>query len=111
MAKRKPTDKVQLPVRMLEMLRADLEKSAKVNGVSLNAEVVARLQHSLLEDEAQRNHEALRDLLNSLKEMLINQQRELVELRGQQSALSSMAGPLGGREMLGPSSTEDDDNA
>lgn len=47
MAKRKPTARVQVPIRMLESLRAALEKSAKARGVSLNSEVVARLDRSL----------------------------------------------------------------
>ena len=47
MAKRKPTDKVQLKVRLQENLRADLERAAKKNGVSLNQEIVNRLAWSL----------------------------------------------------------------
>ena len=84
MAKRKPTDKVQLPVRMQEMVRADLERSAETNGVSLNAEVVARLQASLLGDEQEKNFNSLRETLEILKSMLELQQKELAELRAAQ---------------------------
>ena len=91
MPKRKPTDKVQLPVRMQEMLRADLEKSAKANGVSLNAEVVARLQASLLGDQLQENYESLRSTLTALQKIMMTQQTELAGLR------SALSGGLGGR--------------
>lgn len=50
--KRKPTDRAQLPIRVRESLRARLEKSAKARGVSLNAEIVRRLEQSVgKEDE------------------------------------------------------------
>jgi hypothetical protein len=47
MARRKASARVQVPVRMLEAMRAKLEKSAKARGVSLNGEIVGRLQQSL----------------------------------------------------------------
>ena len=47
MARRKATAKVQVPIRMLERLRAQLEKSAKARGASLNGEIVHRLEQSL----------------------------------------------------------------
>jgi hypothetical protein len=48
MVKRKPTETVQVPVRMQERLRAALEKAAKERGekTSLNSEVVRRLEDS-----------------------------------------------------------------
>ena len=48
MDKRKPTETVQVPVRMQERLRAALEKAAKERGekISLNSEVVRRLEDS-----------------------------------------------------------------
>ena len=53
MARRKATAKVQVPVRMPEALRAQLERSAKAKGptVSLNAEIVHRLTQSFLQEE------------------------------------------------------------
>ena len=46
MAKRKPTQIVQVGTRMPESLRARLEKAAKAAGVSLNGEIVRRLERS-----------------------------------------------------------------
>ncbi len=51
MPKRKPTDRVQVPVRMVETLRAELAKAAKSHGKSLNAEIVQRLGESLLQEK------------------------------------------------------------
>jgi hypothetical protein len=46
-AKRKSTDKVQLKVRLPESMRAEIEKAAQRNDVSLNQEIVERLaRHS-----------------------------------------------------------------
>lgn len=49
MAKRKKTDTVQLKLRIREVLRRKLEVSAKANEVSLNAEMVQRLESSYLQ--------------------------------------------------------------
>ena len=46
MPRRKKTAKAQVPVRMVETLRAKLEKSAKSRGVSMNGEIVDRLDRS-----------------------------------------------------------------
>lgn len=46
MAARQKTATVQLKVRMKEPLRAQLEKAAKARGVSINADVVDRLENS-----------------------------------------------------------------
>lgn len=48
MAARKPTAIVGLKVRLREPLRKKLEVAAKKKGVSLNAELVARLEESFL---------------------------------------------------------------
>lgn len=40
---RKAADTVQLKLRFKEQLRAELEKSAKSKGISLNSEIVSRL--------------------------------------------------------------------
>ena len=48
MAARKPTAIVGLKVRLREPLRKKLEIAAKKKGVSLNAELVARLEESFL---------------------------------------------------------------
>ena len=48
---RKPTDTIQLKVRMLETLRRQMEDAAARNGRSMNAEIVARLGHSIQKDQ------------------------------------------------------------
>lgn len=50
MSKRKPSDAVQLSVRAKESLRAALEEAADGNNVSMNAEVVRRLERSFERD-------------------------------------------------------------
>jgi predicted HicB family RNase H-like nuclease len=44
---RKPTDTIQLKVRMSETLRRQMEDAAVRNGRSMNAEIVARLGNSI----------------------------------------------------------------
>lgn len=51
MAKRSRSDTVQLKARMKEPLRAKLEAAAEAKGISLNAEMVHRLEQSFLADE------------------------------------------------------------
>jgi hypothetical protein len=46
MARRAKSDTIQLKVRMKEPLRAQLELAAKAHGVSLNSEIVDRLERS-----------------------------------------------------------------
>jgi hypothetical protein len=50
MVRRQKTDRVQLPIRLRESLRADLEKAAKQAKHSLNAEVVDRLERSVRDE-------------------------------------------------------------
>jgi hypothetical protein len=52
--KRKPTQMVQAGARMQEGLRARLEKAAKARGVSLNAEIVHRLEESFDQETARK---------------------------------------------------------
>lgn len=59
MAARKPTQTVQLTVRMKEPLRAALELAAKGREVSLNAEVIERLERSF--EHEQRISDAFGD--------------------------------------------------
>ena len=52
---RKPADTVQLKLRFLEALRRRLERAAKSNDQSLNAEIISRLEQSFRkEDDANR---------------------------------------------------------
>lgn len=52
MAKRGDSPTADLKVRMKEPLRAAIEAAATANGVSMNAEAVARLQRTFSDDEA-----------------------------------------------------------
>ena len=53
MAERSRSNTVQLKARMKEPLRAKLEAAAEANGVSLNAEMVHRLELSFAEEKSQ----------------------------------------------------------
>jgi hypothetical protein len=48
MPRRKETDTVQLGLRVKEPLRAALEQAAQASGLSMNAEIVKRLETSFL---------------------------------------------------------------
>jgi hypothetical protein len=50
--KRKPSDQVQLKLRIREELRRKLEKEAKAKGVSLNSEMALRLARSFEREES-----------------------------------------------------------
>ncbi len=52
MAERARSDTIQLKPRMKEPLRAKLEAAAEAKGVSLNAEMVHRLESSFLDEDA-----------------------------------------------------------
>ena len=54
MAERSRSDTIQLKARMKEPLRAKLEAAAKARGVSLNAEMIHRLERSFIEEEILR---------------------------------------------------------
>lgn len=58
---RKPTDTVQLKVRLSEALRRQMEDAAARNGRSMNAEIVTRLQSSI-----QKNQDAITELAKML---------------------------------------------
>jgi uncharacterized protein (DUF1778 family) len=53
MAKRKPTDKAQLNIRMTEALRRKIATEAEKNGWSLNRELVRRLEQSFVQQGAE----------------------------------------------------------
>jgi len=48
--KRQPTDRVQLKLRMRENLRRKLATAARARDVSLNSEILARLEQSFVLD-------------------------------------------------------------
>ncbi len=52
MAERARSDTIQLKARMKEPLRAKLEEAAETKGVSLNAEMIHRLEQSFSDDAA-----------------------------------------------------------
>jgi hypothetical protein len=49
MAKRKPTDYAQMNLRLRETLRKQIEGEAKKNDLSLNSELVRRLERSFID--------------------------------------------------------------
>lgn len=48
---RKQSEIAQIKLRLKEPLRLAIEKAAKANGVSMNAEVISRLQRSFHYDD------------------------------------------------------------
>ena len=72
MAKRKRTDVVKLQLRIRESLRKQLEDAARVKDVSLNNEMVYRLEESFtrasMQDELNKMRANVRDELKKLTE-------------------------------------------
>ena len=91
MARRKATARVQVPVRMLEAMRAKLEKAAKTRGTSLNAEIVHRLNASLMSAES-----LLTDVLGSSEKLLF------ALLSAMPSAMPSRKQAMGGSTTTRP---------
>jgi hypothetical protein len=77
---RKPTDTVQLKVRLPEALRRDMEYAAARNNRSMNAEIVARLGRSLREDE-DKIEGAAEALLAGLDPAIVDKMLSIVSAR------------------------------
>jgi hypothetical protein len=92
MAKRDPKALVQLKVRMREPLRARLEEEASLRGVSINAEVVDRLEHTF-----QRN-----DLLAEVLSLTFGDRLAglLIMLGVAMAGAAAIAPPYQGRRLL-----------
>jgi hypothetical protein len=76
--KRKKTDTVALQVRLREYLRARLAAEARRNEVSLNAEIVRRLEASLEKDEQNvmaRQIQIIGDRVGALADLITAGQR------------------------------------
>lgn len=67
------------PVRMPDELRAELERVAKENGRSLNAEILLRLQSTL--DQPAEPQPDLADRVATLEQQVADMRAELDELR------------------------------
>jgi hypothetical protein len=89
MAKRKPTQIVQVGTRMPESLRLSLDKAAKAREVSLNAEIVHRLEESFRRESAE-------EMLAEAKRIGANTQELLNDIR--QALPEELARLLGGKE-------------
>jgi hypothetical protein len=67
---RKPTDTVQLKLRFSERLRRRLEQAAKHNDLSMNTEIVNRLDVSFQrEDQEEMIERAARDAVQAQQEV------------------------------------------
>ena len=76
--KRKKTDTVALQVRLREYLRARHATEAKLNEVSLNAEIVRRLEASLDRDEQNlmaKQIQIIGDRVGALADLIIGERR------------------------------------
>ena len=69
MAERSRSDTIQLKARMKEPLRAKLEAAAEARGVSLNAEMVHRLEQSFTEDFGSESNRILMRALTLANKM------------------------------------------
>lgn len=81
MAKRAPSEIVQLTLRLREDLRGRLEKQSRLKARSLNAEIIARLDESfsaeegrLLRSQVEEVQSLLRNIWGPLKRMAVNDQ-------------------------------------
>ena len=79
--KRKLTDEVQLKLRFSEALRLHLAREAKRRKRSLNAEIVERLNQSLLNQSGDLATGAAKALLASLDPSILAKLVELVQER------------------------------
>jgi hypothetical protein len=86
---RKPTDTIQLKVRMSETLRRLMEDAAARNGRSMNAEIVARLGHSI-----QKDQDAITELAKLLLDSVPDDVRHRMIQLMSQTAMEA-AGPRG----------------
>jgi uncharacterized protein (DUF1778 family) len=68
--KRKPTDKVQLKIRLPEEIRSLLEKAAKTKGVSLNQEFIDRLDKTITAEMVEHQQEVLIAYMRKLELMI-----------------------------------------
>jgi len=81
MAKRKPTDLVNLKVRFTEAMRARIEREAKKEHRSLNQEIVHRLAQSFgaegieLINQYEEQEAELKQMLDGLVERLVAERR------------------------------------
>lgn len=62
-----PEKRADIKIRMNELLRARLEIAAAERGVSMNAEMIWRLERSFASDEAQ---DVVREIADSLREVI-----------------------------------------
>ena len=60
----KHDERADIKIRLTERLRAQIEKAAKFNGVSMNAEMVARLERSFTPSLSPEEITSLRNMLN-----------------------------------------------
>jgi hypothetical protein len=70
MVRRKATARVQVPIRMTEVLRAQLAKSAKDNTIPLNTEIVRRLEQSFTQDSSTALLEQAKGTLEEVRGLL-----------------------------------------
>jgi hypothetical protein len=66
MAARQQSDIVQIKLRLKEQLRARIEENAQIRGVSINSEIVNRLERSLIEQDVLYENSYTRKLLQTL---------------------------------------------
>jgi hypothetical protein len=95
---RKPTETIALSLRVREELRRRLEREAKKQNHSLNAEIVHRLQRSLERDQGIEVEEAIHGQLASMPKEQIGP--ALV-------ALAGIGGPLGRLASMAAIATEE----
>jgi hypothetical protein len=80
---RKPTDYVQVKVRMRESLRRKLEKAAEKTKVSANAEAIQRIEYTFDEEERwEAHHKEMEERKDELEE----QQRQWYEEQAKREA-------------------------
>jgi hypothetical protein len=80
---RKPTDYVQVKIRMREAFRRKLERAAQKKAISTNAEALERLEYTFKEDE---EHEEHQKWMEQQKYEIDEQERKFWEERAKEEA-------------------------
>jgi hypothetical protein len=93
MSKRPADTKADIKIRLTEGLRRNIERAAKQNGVSMNAEMIHRLANSFNADQAEEANQAIMEELNEARGRVDELENLLANIKQdmQQAVLDALA--------------------